>query len=308
MDFFLLSLLVAAVGQISTVASHPLELAPRADDLCSAGEIEFTDTVKEMFTGFTSHYCQKNTPGDEETWSTEDFSMKISSSADGCTAPASMPENECKDSFKKSIDACSVGDKISGGKSHWNGPNGTCLKFSIHLEPIEAEVLKTDIEYHAELNEVAVGEGLYSCDDYMKLFDKVREDCLGTGCEVSKKACDSHTCVTIDGTTSAGMKDKFKGYLDQLRSVVAGSCKTEAYQDHFCTPNGVCSTNKRVKVQIPSLLGSSTAQGKHFVANYKVAFTKQERKSECDIIEALVNAGLGALPGGSLLGSITLFC
>ncbi|KAH7247851.1 hypothetical protein B0J15DRAFT_563251 [Fusarium solani] len=296
MGFFLLSLLVAAVGQTSTVASQPLELAPRADDLCSAGEVEFTDTVRDMFTGFTSNYCRLHKPGEEETWSTGNFWVTISSSADGCAAPASMPENECKDSFKKSIDACSVGSKISGGNSLWTGPDGTCLKFSMHAEPLEVEALKTDIEFHAELNEVDVGEGLYSCDDYMKLFDSAKEACLSIGCDVNKKACDDQTCVTIDGTTNQGVDDKFKGYLDQLRGVIAGSCKTEAYEDYYCTPNGVCSTNKRVKVQIPSFLGSSTAKDEDtFVANYKVTFTQKETKSSCDIVTALRWAGKSCL-------------
>ncbi|RSL45510.1 hypothetical protein CEP54_014231 [Fusarium duplospermum] len=179
--------------------------------------------------------------------------------------------------------------RFTGTSSLWTGPDGTCLKFSTHAEPIE--VLKTDIVAHEEINEVDVGEGLYSCDDYMKLFDLAKEGCTPVGCVTENKACDDQTCVTIDGTTNQGVDDKFKGYLDQLRGVIAGSCKTEAYQDYYCTPNGVCSTNKRVKVQIPSFIGSSTSKDKGlFVANYKVTFTQKERKSACDIITALLSA------------------
>ncbi|KAF4985637.1 hypothetical protein FDECE_16420 [Fusarium decemcellulare] len=300
MGFSLFSLLIAAVGQISKVASQPLDLAPRADDLCSAGEVEFTDTVRDMLTGFTSNYCRFNKPGEEQPWTTGIFSLTISSSADGCATPASMPENECKDSFKKSIEACSVGSKISGGNSLWTGPDGTCLKFSMHMEPREVEVLKTDIEFHAELNEVDIGEGLYSCDDYMKLFDEAKEDCLSIGCDVNKKACDAQTCVTIDGTTNQGVDDKFKGYLDQLRGVIAGSCKTETYIKYHCNPGGICSNVKRVKVQIPSFLGSSTAKnGDTFVANYKATFTQSETKSSCEIVTAL--SGTRPIPASALL-------
>ncbi|KAF4965255.1 hypothetical protein FSARC_6934 [Fusarium sarcochroum] len=283
MGLFLLSLLVAAVGQISTVASQPPELATRADGLCSAGEVEFTNKTAGNF------------------W------VKISSTADGCAAPASMPENECKDSFKNSIDAYSVGSKISGGNSIWTGPDGNCLKFSIHAEP--REILKTDIEFHAELNEVDIGEGLYSCDDYMELFDKAKEYCLSIGCDVNNKACDAQTCVTIDGTTNQGVDDKFKGYLDQLRGVIGGSCKRKAYTKYQCTPDGICSNINRVRVQIPSFLGSSTAKDEDtFVANYKVTFSQSETKSSCEIVTALVSAGIGSLPGGSLLGATVLLC
>ncbi|KAM0414594.1 hypothetical protein ACHAPT_013566 [Fusarium lateritium] len=307
MGFFLLPLLVAAVGQISTVASKPVELAPRDDDLCTAGEVEYTETVRDMFTGFTSNYCHFHKPGEEGGWTTGFFTLKITSSSDGCTAPDSWSEDECKDTFKKTIDACSIGSKISGGTSLWNGPDGTCLKFSLHADPIE--VLKTDVAFHDELNEVDLGEGLYSCDNYMKLFDEAKEDCLSTGCDVNRKACDVQTCVTIDGTTNQGVDDKFKGYLDELRGLVAGSCKEEPYEDWYCTPNGICSTNKRVKVQIPTFIGSSTAKDEDtFVANYKVTFSKQETKSDCETVTALLSAGVGVLPFGSLLGSTSLLC
>ncbi|KAF4958836.1 hypothetical protein FGADI_2180 [Fusarium gaditjirri] len=307
MGFFLLSLLIGAVGQIGTAASKPLELAPRADRLCSSGEVEYTDQARDMFTGFSSSYCMLKKPGEEQTWTTGYFWVSISSSADGCAAPASLPENECKDSFKKIIDDCSTGAMISGGNYLWTGPDGTCLKFSIHAEPIER--VKTDIEFHPELNEVDIGEGLYSCDDYMKLFDKAKGDCLSVGCAVDKKACDTETCVAIDGTVSAGVDDKFKGYLDQLRGVIAGSCKTEKYTEYYCTPDGICSNVRRVKVQIPSFLGSSTVNNKDdFIANYKVTFSENEKKSSCDIVTALVSAGIGNLPGGSLLGATSILC
>ena len=143
----------------------------------------------------------------------------------------------------------------------------------------------------------------------MKLFDKAKGDCLSVGCDVNKKACDSHACVTIDGTTNQGVDDKFKDYLAQLRDVIAGACKAKGYVDYFCTPNGICSNNKRVKVEIPSFIGSSTSKdGDVFVANYKVTFSEKEKKSSCEHVTSLVSAGIGALPGGSLLGSTSLLC
>ncbi|KAI8670424.1 hypothetical protein NCS57_00513500 [Fusarium keratoplasticum] len=307
MGFFLLPLLVAAVGQIGTVASQPLELAPRADNLCSSGDVEFIDLVKEMFTGFSMSYCKNDKPLEEQTWSTPLFWVTISSSADGCTAPAEMPVDACLDAFKQSFDACGVGSKISGTNFLWNGPDGTCLKFTTKTEGIER--LETKVSHNEDLNEVDIGEGLYSCDDYMKLFDKAKDECLATGCDVNRKACDDLTCVTIDGTANTGLEDKFKNYLNDLRTFIAATCKAEAYTDSFCTPNGVCSSNKKVKVQIPSFIGTSTSKNDDiFVANYKVTFSQKALKAGCDIVATLVGAGVGILPFGSLLGSTNVLC
>ncbi|RFN53892.1 hypothetical protein FIE12Z_1806 [Fusarium flagelliforme] len=169
--------------------------------------------------------------------------------------------------------------------------------------------IETDFQSHPELNGVVIGKGLYSCNHYMKLFDKAREGCLLVGCDVNKKVCDAHACVTIDGTTNQGVVGQFKGYLDDLRTVIAGSCKENHSNESYCTPSGTCSNNNRVKVQIPSFIGSSTAKyGVIFVANYKVTFSEKQKKSSCDIIKDLFNAGLGTLPGGSLFGATSILC
>ncbi|KAJ5469221.1 hypothetical protein N7475_006973 [Penicillium sp. IBT 31633x] len=186
------------------------------------------------------------------------------------------------------------------------------MKASFYLVPAlicAVRSLKTDVEFHAEYSEVDIGEGLYSCDDYIKLYDKAKEDCLSIGCSVTNEACDGHVCTVIDGTSNWGVRDDFKDYLDQLRTVVKGSCKEDKYDDYNCTPSGTCSNVKRVRVQIPSFLGTATAanSGK-FLANFKVTFTKKETKSTCETITTLVSAGLGSLPGGSLFGATALAC
>lgn len=105
------------------------------------------------------------------------------------------------------------------------------------------------------------------------------------------------------------MDDKFKGYLAQLRDVIVGSCKEKEYVDYFCTPNGSCSNNKRVKVEIPSFIGSSKSKnGDTFVANYKVTFSEKQQKSSGEHVTSLVSAGISTLPGGSLLGATSLLC
>lgn len=153
------------------------------------------------------------------------------------------------------------------------------------------------MDFHPKYSEVDIGEGLYSCDDYMKLYDKAKDDCISTGCSVTDKACDTQACAAIDGTTNQGIGDDFKDYLDQLRIVVKGSCKEDKYDDYNCNPSGGCANVKRVRVQIPSLIGTSTAaNGGKFLANYKVTFD-QEKASTCETITTLVSAGLGALPG-----------
>ncbi|CAG7559021.1 unnamed protein product [Fusarium equiseti] len=281
------SLLIAAVSQI--------------------GDVEYTDTFKDMFTAWTARYCRSMQPGEHEGWTSGLFSVRFSSSADDCKAPSSMPEKECVESFKKSLDACSIGAKISGGVCTWKGPDGTCLKFYIDAEKIDR--MATDVEFHPEINEVDLGESLYSCDSYMKLFDKAKGNCLSVVCDVNKKECDNHSCVSIDGTTNQGVDDKFKGYLDQLRTVIAGSCKEEKYVDWHCSPDGICSNNKRIKVQIPSFIGSSTSKdGEIFAPNYKVTFNEKEQKSSCETVTSLVSAGIGNLPSGSLLGATSLLC
>ncbi|KAF9889652.1 hypothetical protein FE257_007160 [Aspergillus nanangensis] len=186
------------------------------------------------------------------------------------------------------------------------------MKASLYLVPVltcAVWSLKTDVEFHPEYSEVDIGEGLYSCDDYMKLYDKAKEDCLSIGCSVTNEACDDQVCTAIDGTTNQGVEDDFKDYLDQLRTVVKGSCKEDKYVDSYCTPAGICSNVNRVRVQIPAFLGTSTAanSGK-FLANYKVTFTKKETKSTCQTLTTLISAGLGALPGGSLFGATALAC
>ncbi|KAL6918663.1 hypothetical protein FSST1_002689 [Fusarium sambucinum] len=202
----LLSLLVMALGQISMVASQPLELALRADKLCSSGDVEFTDLTRDMFTGFAMSYCKNHKLGDDADWSTGLFNVNFTLLTDGCLASASMSEQACMDSFNKIIDSCSVGSKISGGKSVWTllpllpGPNVHCIKFSIQTEKLE--VLKPDFAFHLELNQVDIGKDLYSCDDYMKLFDSAKKECLSVRYDVNKKTCDQHTCVTIGGTTN----------------------------------------------------------------------------------------------------------
>ncbi|KAJ5823897.1 hypothetical protein N7447_006237 [Penicillium robsamsonii] len=185
------------------------------------------------------------------------------------------------------------------------------MKASLYLVPALICVvwsLKTDVAFHPEYSEVDIGEGLYSCGDYMKLYDKAKEDCLSIGCAVTKEACDHQVCTAIDGTAIQGEID-FKKYLDQLRIIVKGSCKEDKYVDSYCTPSGTCSNVKRVRVQIPSFLGTSTtANSGKFLTNYKVTFSKKETKSTCETITTLLSAGLGTLPGGSLFGATTLMC
>jgi len=305
MGFLFLSLFIAAVSQISAVASQPFELAPRANAVCSSGDVEYTDNNRILFEGLSKIYCLNEKPKDLD-WIAGDLKLLISTSADGCTAPATIQEKDCKESFKKIVDACSAGAKVSGGKYLWNGPDGTCLKYSLYARKIE--VVNTTFESHPELNEVDIGAGLYSCDDYMKLFDEAKKGCLSVGCDVNKKACDSHACATIDGTTTQGVGDKFKDYLDQLRGVIAGSCKQETYDGTHYRPDGNGGNVKKVKVQIPSFIGSSTAKDGAFVANFKVAFTEKAVKSSCDIATALLAAGVGVLPGGSLFGATSVAC
>lgn len=186
------------------------------------------------------------------------------------------------------------------------------MKASLYLVPALTSAvwsLKTDVEFHPEYNEVDIGEGLYSCDDYMKLYDQVKDDCLSIGCSVTNEVCDEQACAAIDGTTNQGVEDKFKDYLDQLGTVVEGSCKEEEYEDYNCSPGGICSTVPRVRVQIPSFMGTSTAgDDGSFVANYKVTFSKNGQDSSCETITTLISAGLGGLPGGSLLGATSLAC
>lgn len=186
------------------------------------------------------------------------------------------------------------------------------MKASLYLIPaITGAVcaLKTDIEFDPTYNEVDIGEGLYSCDDFMVLFDTVRDDCLSIGCDVNNEVCDEQACSSIDGTTTSGVDDKFKDYLYDLGDAIKGSCKEEEYEDSQCSPSGICNTTKRVKVQIPSFLGTSTAADDGtFIANYKVTFSKNEQDSTCDTITGMIQAGLGHLPGGSLLGSTSLLC
>ncbi|KAM0227387.1 hypothetical protein ACHAPO_011573 [Fusarium lateritium] len=279
-----------ALGQISMVASQPLELALRADKLCSSGDVEFTDLTIDMFTGFAMSYCKNHKLGDDADWSTGLFNVNFTSSTDGCLASTSMSEQACMDSFNKIIDSCPVGSKISGGKSVWTllpllpGPNVHCIKFSIQTEKLE--VLKTDFAFHLELNQVDIGKDLYSCDDYMKLFDSAKKDCL------------------------SGVDDTFKGYLDQLRGVIAGSCEAKPYEEYSCGgPGHSCGNAKRVKVKIPSFIGASTAKGDEtFVANYKVSFTQSQVKSPCDVAMGLLSAGIGTLPLGSLFDATSIAC
>lgn len=138
--------------------------------------------------------------------------------------------------------------------------------------------MATEVEFHPEINEVDLGESLCSFGSYMKLFDKAKGNCLSVRCDVNKKACDKHSCVSIDGTTNQGVDDKFKDYLDQLRDVIARCCKEEKYVDWHCSPDEICSNkNKRIKVQISSFIGPSTSKhGEIIVANYKVTSSEKE--------------------------------
>ena len=307
MRFIFLSSFIAAVGYISTVASQPLDVPPPAVARCSSGDVAYTDKIRSDFSCLRVLYCWTVSVGKDQTWILPSYEVKFSSPADGCTSPSSMPRDECLGSFQKILDSCSAGAKISGGSHVWYGPDGACLKFSIEAKKID--VVETDVESHKEINEVDIGEGRYFCDRYMKLFDEARKGCLSTGCDVTKKACDSLTCVTIDGTTNRGLADKYKGYLDEFRAIIAGSCKETPYDNYFCRPDGNCSNNKRVKVQIPSFIGASTSKdGDSFVANYKLTFTGKETPGACELINSLLAAGIGTLPAGSLFNATLPFC